>query len=269
MFYYFGYGSNINLISLRAKGVEPLYSARAHLKGWRLTFNVRHWFRHEGGMGNIEPGSNPGDYVEGMVHKCLDEHLPPLDAVEAYGVGYDRISVRVETEAGPVEAFAYVGLPAYIDDSCQPTRRYMNIILKGAEQAGLSEEYIRRLRAYRLKPEKHYPEFTPPESGGREFTRDTISGNTALTALGGAVFDMSGAREELQCLKGIFGGRDTTLFHLKRHDSSDGTETLADILDGSISEGGRQYLNAYLHEYAHEFEYVGRYVYTASDLSGK
>jgi hypothetical protein len=91
MFLYFGYGSNINLVSLRAKGVDPVASERAILRGWRLRFNVQHWFRHEGGVGNIEPSPNPDDFVEGMVHTCYDEHLAPLDAVESYGLGYDRI----------------------------------------------------------------------------------------------------------------------------------------------------------------------------------
>jgi sulfite reductase (NADPH) flavoprotein alpha-component len=49
MIYYFGYGSNMNLISLRAKGVEPQRSQHAILRGWRLRFNVQHFFRHEGG----------------------------------------------------------------------------------------------------------------------------------------------------------------------------------------------------------------------------
>lgn len=57
MITYFGYGSNINLISLRAKGVVPLSSLRGTLKGWKLAFNVQHWFRHEGGVGNIIPTS--------------------------------------------------------------------------------------------------------------------------------------------------------------------------------------------------------------------
>ena len=52
MFHYFGYGSNINLISLKAKGVEPTSSEWGMIPGWRLRFNVQHWFRHEGGVGN-------------------------------------------------------------------------------------------------------------------------------------------------------------------------------------------------------------------------
>jgi cation transport regulator ChaC len=58
-FWYFGYGSNMDLNSLRAKGVEPRASARAVLRGWRLRFNVHHFFRHEGGAGNIESSDRP------------------------------------------------------------------------------------------------------------------------------------------------------------------------------------------------------------------
>lgn len=266
MFYYFGYGSNINLVSLKAKGVTPLSSQKALLPGWRLTFNVRHWFRHEGGMGNIQPSPDPGAGVEGVVHQCLDEHLPPLDAVEAYGIGYDRVRVEVHTAEGPIGAWAYVGLPGYLDDTCLPTRRYMNIILKGAEEAGLSPGYVEGLRAHPLQPETEYPAFTPPGPPGREFTFETLSGNPSLTALDGHLFDMGAVRQELQCLWDILGGRDTTLFHLKRLDTSDGSETMADVLQGRITGAGRRYLNAYLHEYNREFAYVGRYRYTRADL---
>jgi len=41
MFRYFGFGSNMNMISLRAKGVEPIAAQRAVLPGWRLRFNVQ------------------------------------------------------------------------------------------------------------------------------------------------------------------------------------------------------------------------------------
>ncbi|CAN5924295.1 hypothetical protein BH11MYX4_BH11MYX4_04340 [soil metagenome] len=81
------------------------------------------------------------------------------------------------------------------------------------------------------------------------------------TALAGAVFDMSSCRSPLDCVKPLFGGKDTTLFHLKRLDSSDGLETLDDVRLGRITEAGRRYLNAYLREYAAEYRYVGRFEY--------
>jgi len=154
MFFYFGYGSNINLISLKAKGVFPLHSEIAVLYGWRLRFNVEHWFRHEGGVGNIEPSSNPDDFVEGVVHTCADEHLASLDAVESYGVGYDRTLVSVSTQNGIILAQTYTGLPGFINNNCLPSQRYLNIILKGATAAGLSPSYIDLIRQQPVLPEK-------------------------------------------------------------------------------------------------------------------
>lgn len=261
MFYYFGYGSNLNLTSLRAKGVVPQSSVRAALQGWKLLFNVRHWFRHEGGVGNIQPSSDPSDHVAGLVHLCEDEHLPLLDAMEAYGVGYDRVEVELETANGPLSALTYVGLPAYLDDACLPTRRYLNILLQGASSAGLDADYIAKLRQHPIHPEQDYPPFQQPPTSVPEFNQETLAQHPLYTALAGAVFDMQGARSEIDCLQPLFGGKDMTLFHLKRLDTSDGSETLDDIKHDHISTAGRKYLNAYLHEYNLEYRYVGRYVY--------
>lgn len=261
MFNYFGYGSNLNLTSLRAKGVDPQLSQRATLHGWKLLFNVRHWFRHEGCVGNIQPSDTPADHVQGLLHRCEDYHLPLLDAAECYGVGYDRIEVELETAHGRMRALTYVGLPCYLDDACRPTLRYINILLKGAVSAGLDQAYIERLRRHPVHPEKDYPPFRHPPGPVPVFDRAVLAQYPLYTALAGAVFDMKEARPELDCLKGFFGGKDMTLFHLKRLDTSDGGETLDDVKQGRISEAGRKYLNAYLHEYGAEYRYVGRYRY--------
>lgn len=261
MFCYFGYGSNLNLTSLRAKGVEPLSSERAVLHGWKLLFNVHHWFRHEGGVGNVVPSENMMDQVHGLLHICDDEHLPLLDAMESYGVGYDRIEVELETARGPVRALTYVGLSSYLDDACLPTRRYLNILLKGASQAGLDEAYIEKLSQHPVHPEKDYPPFLFPSQPESVFDQEMLSRYPLYTAIAGAVFDMKDARSDLECLQELFGGKDMTLFHLKRLDTSDGSETLEDVKCGHISEAGRKYLNAYLHEYNREYRYVGCYVY--------
>jgi sulfite reductase (NADPH) flavoprotein alpha-component len=260
MFTYFGYGSNMDLVALRAKGVEPVSSTRAVLRGWRLVFDVRHWFRHEGGVGNIRHTGDPGDVVEGVVHLCPDEHLAPLDALEAYGVGYDRIVIYPLTDQGEVEAYTYVGLPDALDDSCLPSRRYLNILIRGAEKAGLRKGYTDWLRHHPVHIPDEYPDFAIPDQPDDVYTPETLAQNPHLTALAGAVFDMRGVRPQLQVLHGLFGGRDMTLFLLKRLDTSDGTETAEDVRAGRISPAGKRYLNAYLHEYAREFRFAGRYV---------
>ena len=259
VFLYFGYGSNLHVPALRAKGVQPVASVRGTLRAWRLAFDVRHWFPHEGGMGNIRPTGDPTDEVQGVVHACEDDALAALDRMEAYGVGYDRIEVDVLTDAGLVRALTYVGLPAFIDTSRRPTRRYLSILVKGAMAAGLDEVYIRRLRTHPLAPEPDPPPFAPPDGHYPSFTPAALALTPELTALSGYVFDMSQARPDLASAKPVLGGRDTTLFHLHRHDTSDGTETLADLRQGHVSIDAQRYLAAWLHAYATEFRYAGRY----------
>jgi len=259
MIAYFGYGSNINLTSLRSKGVEPIVSMRAVLREWKLQFNVKHWFRHEGGVGNIQPSSDPRDVVEGLLHFFPDEQLKDLDSMESYGFGYDRITVPLETGEGVSSAFAYVGLPEFLDDSCLPSRRYLNIIIRGAETAGLSEKYIDKLRGHPVHVPDEYPLFEYPPDNGILYTAQTLAQHQNLTALAEAVFDMQDADSRLLCLLDLFGGKDMTLFHVRRHDTSSGNETMNDILKGNISVGAQKYINAYLHEYTREFRYVGRF----------
>jgi sulfite reductase (NADPH) flavoprotein alpha-component len=260
MFRYFGYGSNMNQISLRAKGVEPISSKRAVLKGWRLCFNVQHFFRHEGGVGNIQP-STAGDQVYGLLYDCPDESLEPLDATEACGYGYHRTTVTVETSGEMVSAYTYVGMPDFIDDNCLPSRRYLNILIKGARQAGLNPEFILALSRQPVHQSEEYPPFTPPSGDFPRYTDDSLSRHPLYTGLYGAVFDMSQARPLHEYLKGFFGGRDMTLFHLKRLDSSNGSETIEDIRQGRLNKSQRRYLNDYLNEYAREYRYVGQIDY--------
>lgn len=261
MISYFGFGSNMDRISLQAKGVTPMRSRPAVLHGWRLRFNVRHFFRHEGGVGNLEPSDDPHDRVYGVLHDCPVEDLPALDEAEACGVGYDRIEVTVETADGPEVAFAYVGRPEFIDNAQLPSRRYLNILIRGARRAGLPPDYIATLAQQPVMRVEPAPAFEPPPGEQPHFDAASLAAHPEHTALWGAVFDMSDARPAHDFLRGVFGGRDMTLFHLQRMDTSDGTETLDDIRENRLDATQRQYLNNYLREYAREYRYVGRFDY--------
>lgn len=261
MFWYFGYGSNTNLASLRAKGVVPRTSERAVLRGWRLRFNVHHFFHHEGGVANIEPTGDASNVVWGVVHLCKDEHLALLDAAEAYGHGYDRVEVSVHTDHGERRAITYVGMLSFLDEGCRPTQRYLNILLKGAAAAGLDPSYIDALRRHPVYQKRPVSPFVPPPGEYPTFTATTLTRIPPLTALAGSVFDMSGARWQHTFLHGLFGGKDMTLFHLKRLDTSDGSETLDKLKHDRLTTAQWEYLNEYLHEYNAEYVYVGRYLY--------
>ena len=261
MFNYFGYGSNMDITSMNAKGVYPHSSERATLRGWQLLFNVRHFFRHEGGMGNIRLSDSPDDEVRGVLHLCPDESLSALDAVEAYGFGYDRIEISVENNGCITKAITYVGIPSFLDERCLPTDRYMNILVKGAKESGLDKAYINKLQQCPRYKKKQYPLFELPHRPAQTFRAESLINHPAYTSVSGCVFDMAEARWEHEYLKGLFGGRDMTLFHLKRLDTSDGSETLDDIKHGRLTDKQREYLNEYLHEYNAEYSFVGRFKY--------
>ncbi|WP_150910461.1 gamma-glutamylcyclotransferase family protein [Marinobacter halotolerans] len=267
MFRYFGFGSNMSTLSLQAKGVDPVSSVRAELACWQLRFNVQHFFRHEGGVGNIEFTGNPDHRVLGVLHECPDEALPLLDAAEAFGYGYDRITVPVKPHQqsfdsdDAVQALTYVGMPNFINDECLPSQRYLNILVQGAREAELDQAYLENLRAQPIHSPPDYPEFMPPAGRFPEFDKETLAERPLLTSLYGCVFDMTEARPQHEFLKGFFGGRDMTLFHLQRMDSATLNETMDDVRHGRLNAAQTQYLNAFLNEYAREYRFVGHYSY--------
>lgn len=260
MFYYFGYGSNMSATSLKAKGVEPLSAEPAILKDWKLAFNIPDFFLIEGGTGNIIPAE--GEEVHGVLYACREEHLSVLDSLEAIGVNYRRVKVLVETYSGrSVSSYAYTGIEERLRDGCQPSRRYLNILRGGAEQMGLDPKYRKKLDCFEVKISPSYPTFHFPARPADVFSKEDLLLQSDYVALAGAVFDMKDARSDHAYLRKFLGGKDMTLFFLKRMDSSDGSEKLEDIHQGRLSNQQRRYLNDYLHEFDREYRYVGKMDY--------
>ncbi|AKF09356.1 cytochrome b5 domain-containing protein [Sandaracinus amylolyticus] len=256
MFHYFGYGSNLSVISLRAKGVHPLSSEPAILEGWRLTFDIPDFFPIEGGTGNIQPATD--DAVHGVLHACRDADLARLDQLEALGVTYRRVETSVTTYGGRrVRAYAYVGIPDILDARCRPSERYRNILVAGATDMRLDPRYVARLRAMPTHPRPERGPFVPSEDG-RDHDADEIASRRELVVLAGHVFDTSHARPEHTYLRGLLGGRDATLLFLRRMDTSDGHEQLETVRRGVFTPAQRRYLDGYLHEFAREYRWVGR-----------
>lgn len=255
MFFYFGYGSNLSVWSLRAKGVDPLSSEPAQLQGFRLAFNLPDFFPIEGGTGNIVPG-DPLDVVHGVLHGCRSADLRRLDELEAVGVAYRRIETTVTAYDGRrLRAYVYVGLPHLLDDACRPSERYLSILVRGASDMQLEPGYIEKLRRIPVHVEAPKPVFAgtnrPPQS------LSVLSDQPMYVGLAGHLFDMEGARASHAYLQRLLGGHDASLLFLKRMATSTGTETIEDLTCGRLSEAQRAYLNEYLHEFAREYRYVG------------
>lgn len=263
MFYYFGYGSNLSVISLKAKGVDPLSSEPARLEGWKLVFNIPDFFQIEGGTGNIVPGKDT-DVVHGALHGCRGRDLKKLDQLEAVGVTYRRVETSVTAYSGRrVRAYVYIGLSEILDDLCLPSQRYRNILVQGATDMRLDGRYIEQLSAMPTCPPPMLSQFACPPEASLVVTLDQLACLSNLTALGGYVFDMSHARARHSYLRGFLGGKDATLFFLRRMDTSNGSETIESVTSGNLTAAQSSFINGYLHEFAREYRLVGRVNYGA------
>jgi hypothetical protein len=87
----------------------------------------------------------------------------------------------------------------------RPTRRHLNIILRGATAASLDPAYIESLRRHPVHVATLAPPFVPPMGEYRTFTAAALSQHPSLTALSGAVFDMSHALWQHDYLQGLLG----------------------------------------------------------------
>jgi sulfite reductase (NADPH) flavoprotein alpha-component len=182
MFYYFGYGSNLSGPSLRAKGVVPVSAEPAVLADWRLTFDIPNFFAIEGGTGNIS--QSPGDSVHGVLYGCNDHALAVLDELEALGVAYRRTQMTVRTYSGrEASAYVYVGLPDVTSEGLSPSRRYLNILIRGAEGMQLSPDYIDRLRRIETCLKPRYGRFRFPDEPDEVFTPERLATHPEYTAI--------------------------------------------------------------------------------------
>jgi cation transport regulator ChaC len=112
--------------------------AKARLRDHRLVFS--RWWSAWGGGGVADIQPAPGEVVEGVVWEITPAHRETLDRFEEYPASYTRKDLAVETWDGrTLAAFAYVARP---QGSYRPARAYLQRIIAGAQEQGLSPAYL-------------------------------------------------------------------------------------------------------------------------------
>lgn len=165
---YFSYGSNLSREKLRTRGeakLPPIQFTRTwigRLTDWQLCFDLRGAPPVEPAMGSIR--RKPGDEVYGLVYElktrsCWEKLLqsegvttrPERDSywvieVEVECYERDRPEERVLRKVRTLMTNERHKVGKNIEDSVKPSRRYVNILITGAECEGLPVEYVERLR---------------------------------------------------------------------------------------------------------------------------
>lgn len=143
---YFAYGSNMLEQRLKDRVDSAEFLSNAWICGWEVRF---HKLSIDGsGKADLVQTGNPKDIVHGVVYQFDPDHWPALDKHEGAtgnNPGYDRAAIQVHTDSGNRDVTTYLARRERIDESLKPFTWYRDLILCGAEQHGLSEDYCQRI----------------------------------------------------------------------------------------------------------------------------
>jgi hypothetical protein len=135
--FYFAYGSNINTTTVqsRIKYVHGKY--QSELKGYVFIYNKLS--KDGSSKANIVPLE--GELVNGV---CYEIDLYQFNILkEKYEIGYEVNEVWIKTEEGKdIIAKTFTAKEEFIITDVLPTQEYVDIILSGAKENKLPENYI-------------------------------------------------------------------------------------------------------------------------------
>jgi hypothetical protein len=122
----------------RVPSCKPL--GRASLRGHELRFHKR----SKDGSGKCNALRADGAAgVIGVLFSFDATDRARLDRAEGRGAGYDDIEVTVlDAEGGIVNALTYLASPEFIDDGLSPYGWYRELVITGAREHGLPQDYI-------------------------------------------------------------------------------------------------------------------------------
>ncbi|GBC69568.1 hypothetical protein HRbin01_01268 [archaeon HR01] len=139
--WYFAYGSNLDLETMRRK-VGSWYELKpAILRNYRLVFD--HYSPSWSG-GTADVVESEGGIVYGAAYLLDEEQLKILDRFEGVPTSYNRRKVLIEVAGEKLEAFTYVvsNPKKYV----RPSEEYLSKVLKGLRRLGYGDDVVNGVR---------------------------------------------------------------------------------------------------------------------------
>jgi hypothetical protein len=146
--WYFAYGSNMQPDTLRGRrGVTPHHAVPARLAGWRLVLDKPPLLPMGQGMANVV--ADAAAHVLGVAYAITAEDLAHVELTEGVLIGnYARVPVRVTPlDASRADLDAFTLASDRRDPALLPSRRYLSLLVEGAEAHRLPAEYVAWLRS--------------------------------------------------------------------------------------------------------------------------
>ncbi len=140
---YFAYGSNMNPVRVRERGLNVLTCEAATLAGFALRFDKVSSLHPSESHANIV--REPGASVEGVLYELAShDDILRMDRFENTPVNYSREVVLAETAEGSRPAWTYFANPAVRAEGLVPSDDYLAHLLAGRDF--LSVGYLADIR---------------------------------------------------------------------------------------------------------------------------
>ena len=139
----FAYGSNMPTARLRERCPSATPVGVAVLNGYELRWHKRSI--DGSGKCDIVPTASPETRVFGVLYRVAAYEKRNLDQAEGLGQGYAEIDIDVLCDGTPIAAKAYQATD--IDHSLRPFSWYRALVVAGAREHRMPEDYIALLEA--------------------------------------------------------------------------------------------------------------------------
>jgi len=137
--YYFAYGSNMNHKQMQRRCPNSKFIKPVYLENAKFIYDGKSIAWNEKAVANIV--TIDAGQVWGGIFEIDEDNLAELDCCEGFPKSYGKGIVNVKDEEGNVfQAWAYYRAG---EKQGVPSTSYRNIILQGAKDCGLPEEYIK------------------------------------------------------------------------------------------------------------------------------
>ncbi len=145
--WYFAYGSNMQTATFRGRrGIEFRAAVAGYARGWRIVFDKPPIVPMREAYANIV--RDPNAAVWGVVYEISDDDLAHVELTEGVLIGnYERAEIEVLCPPRSQCRVAFTLTSDRADPTLLPSQRYLGLLIDGASEHGLPQQYVELLRA--------------------------------------------------------------------------------------------------------------------------
>ena len=144
---YFSYGSNMSTPRLRRRVASARSLGAAELGGWEVRFAKR----SVDGSAKCTLWPNATHVAHGALFEIAATDRVALDQAE--GPGYEGRMIEVVHRGAARHAFSYFAKRDWLDEALRPYTWYLDLVVAGAREHGLPEEYVGQILAVESVPD--------------------------------------------------------------------------------------------------------------------